>query len=447
MRKISQIFIGNVLEGPLTDYASFPNTERPHWQKYDLLYTNRILLYGGDNKMLVTPVAINNDFIKQTCELAGWKNVMNVFPESASQSICEDIVNDKVLSKKIISAIKENPKTEIIPYLNSPQFYKLITCLKEKKLKFSTPETTDPKNKFIEEYYHSKRGFRHLWEQAVDKKLPIKITPGFICENKEEAAMAAHWFRNRKIDFVIKCNRGVQGIGVHMIDYKNSNYSDDDFEHDINKIFKNDYWDDSSIIVEEKIEVDKNKFGGSPSVEIRITKDGKVKEEYPCEQILAEDGKTFLGVGINPALHNSKHIRVAFKALKQIGKYLAKFGYRGYMDMDLVISKDDKVYAVESNLRRTGGTHINEIAKTILGPRYSRRYHLLATDLELNKRKKFNFEKINKLMADVLFDPVNKKGVIFVNADMLEVDNLFVLVVGRSFGEITEVINKLKKLI
>lgn len=442
MEKINKIFIGNVLESYYASYEKLPENEKIYWTTYDLADNSRSLFYDGDNKIVVTPQPINTKHFEYVKKLMGWKNVHNVYPSEYSNSICDDIIKKSDLRTLLVETIKNNPNVELIPYRQTKEFYALINYLKGLGLAFVLPETPEEENKFIEKYFHSKRGFRHLWEMVKDPKLPIEIPFGFITENKAEAMQASYWFSKRGKDFVVKFNRGVQGIGVVLVKSADLSGDYDIFCEQLGAKLKEDMWNDSCIVVEEKIDIDNSHLGGSPNVELHILKDGTVIREYSCEQVLDPDGKTFIGVGINKEINKNVHIETAYKAAELYAHKLSELGYRGYLDMDLVYSKAKKIYAVESNMRRTGGTHIHELSKSLLGEDYSENYYVFSYEIKLEKTYKTTYEKVLADLKSLMFDEVNKTGVIIVNADLVPFNILPLVVIGKSRDEMQNLVAK-----
>ena len=219
---IKTIYISNILEGYYKGYTALKSKkERNFWTQFDIYDSNRALLYGNDNKVIITSSPIHPRHFKHLNELMGWKNVRNIFPNESTHSISDDCIQDAYLYKELVTLIKSNPGVALIPYRLTPQFQKCIHYLKTKKLHFETPETIPEEKQFILNYFNTKRGFRHLWlVSQADNPPYVRIPDGFITQDKDEALDAAWWFRQREESFVIKYNSGVQGIGVEMIDVK-----------------------------------------------------------------------------------------------------------------------------------------------------------------------------------------------------------------------------------
>jgi hypothetical protein len=191
-------------------------------------------------------------------------------------------------------------------------------------------------------------------------------------------------------------------------------------------------WDEPIIIVEKAIVANEKAKSISPSLEIYIDPKGKVSGSYACDQILASDKRTYRGIYIYPELITDPSIIKAFNAGVHFGKKLAEYGYRGIFDIDLIRSKHNEIYAVEANLRRNGGTHLHELCLALLGDQYGTHYYTLIEDVVLKKNHRLTYEKCQSLFAGSLYTHKKHSGIIFSNPDMLKVNILALVVVGKS---------------
>ncbi|MFH1392530.1 MAG: hypothetical protein ABIG90_02520 [bacterium] len=126
----------------------------------------------------------------------------------------------------------------------------------------------------------------------------------------------------------------------------------------ISKEFSNDsIWDDGLIIVEEYIIAEKGISSGCPSLELFLSEKGP-KITYLCDQVVTEEGN-FLGVAMGKDALGKKVKNKINRASMLIGKRFWELGYRGFFDIDFVLSKENGTpYIIETNMRRTGGTHM-----------------------------------------------------------------------------------------
>jgi len=442
---IKTIYISNILEGYYQGYAALKSKrERDYWTQFDTYDSNRALLYGNDNKVVLTSSPIHPHYFRYMNELMGWKNVHTICPARPTYSISEDSIHDVYLKKEIVKIIKNNPGVAIIPYRLTPQFQKCIHYLRTLQLHFETPETIPEEKQFILNYFNTKRGFRHLWLVShADNPPYVQIPEGFITQNKFEALDAAWWFAQRKESFVIKYNSGVQGIGVEIIDYKSLPHEKVAFIKYMKNVLQDTMWDEPVIIVEKCIPPNIKAASISPSIEIYINPQGKVSGSYACDQILASDKRTYRGIYIYPELITDPSIIKTFDAGIIFGKKLAEYGYRGIFDIDLIRGQRNEIYAVEANLRRNGGTHLHELCLSLLGKGYGSNYHTMIEDIPLNKKHGLTYEKCQKLFSSHLYSHKKHSGIIFSNPDILKVNLLAVVVIAKTKNEI----KKLRKTI
>jgi len=436
------IYISNVLESFYRSYDQLPPDEKKGWFEYDFLEANRALLYGADDKVVVTSYPINPEHQKYVCGIMDWQNVLNLYPEKPTPSISQDL-GEGQLGVELIKIIQENPGIELVQYRSTGDFHNLVAKLRRKGLRFNTPELISDKDEFIVNYYNTKRGFRHLWSGVLGlKREGINIPEGFITGNVEEALDAAWWFRSHNRSFVVKYNRGVQGMGIVLNRYMEFSENKQQFLEQLKLKLSESIWAEPAVVVEELIEPDPQNLGGSPNVEFMIKADGKVEFSYPCEQIL-EDGKKFIGVYIHPELIKRPQMLSAREAGERFGEALSRQGYRGCFDVDMVIDKQGQAYAVEANLRRTGGTHAHEAALALLGKDYWQKHHVYILDLKL--KEPLDYAKFKELTFDLWLKQKGSEGLFLANPDLMTVKVLVPIIIANSSEKVRQLETELKK--
>lgn len=226
----------------------------------------------------------------------------------------------------------------------------------------------------------------------VFKNKNIKLPLGFICKDINEANQIGQWFLNTQRSCVLKSNFGESGWGLKIL-------KNDQAGHVKRKIGvdKDSIWNDTSIIVEEYIQPDVKASGGSPSIEVYVGEDGP-KITYICGQTVDNLG-SFGGVSLGKDILDKKTTIKLRRLGIIVGREYWKMGYMGYFDIDAVVAKDTKeIYLIETNTRRTGGTHVYDIAKKLFGTRWEQKNFLISND-------RFCYGK--KIMApNVIFDKI-----------------------------------------
>ncbi len=371
---------------------------------------HRSLFWEKDDKVVITPFAIPPAFIDQNCHIMDFKNVKNLFPRKIdSISLSDAILKDKYLLQTIIQFIKNNPGINLSPYAVTPDFLKLLEVFRKGKMIFRTNEVPLAYSRWIVSYLDSKVGFREEVLKLRNKK--INIPEGFVCEKKEEAKKAAIWFYMHNRSCIIKANHGESGWG--LIPLKKKNFiSVSSLEKEIeNNLFNDSIWKNEFIVVEEFIEPNLKIGGGSPSAELLLTDKGP-RLTYICGQIVGEGGN-FLGVIMGKKLMGDQINAKLTYSSYAIGEKYWKLGYRGFFDIDFVISRNGEPYATETNARRTGGTHIFDIARRVFGSNWDRDAYLFSQDSFKYAGKNLPTGILIEKMKQILFPVQNRqKGVI-----------------------------------
>ncbi|MCU0822649.1 MAG: hypothetical protein MUC95_09305, partial [Spirochaetes bacterium] len=191
--KLDSIVISNIAEAYHRIYRKKPE-EFEERIRYDFLESERALFYAQDNKAVITSSSVESQFIDDIKKILNFSKIINLYPINPTYKLCHDIIQDKNLYQRVEDIIRDNPGIDLIPYYATEEFFDLVAFLKQKDLKFTTPETVLTKNRFIRDHYNCKVGFRKLWEKVSDEHSFVKIPQGFIVDDLSEAIDASWWF-------------------------------------------------------------------------------------------------------------------------------------------------------------------------------------------------------------------------------------------------------------
>jgi len=370
----------------------------------------RGFFWDGDNKVIVTPYPIDPTFLKINSDILGYKNIKNIYPKKIKVSLCEALFKDKDVFDNLVKIIKTNPNIAITTYAITDEFLFLISNLKKLNLKFKISELPKQNSLWTVKYLDSKSGFRETIGKIQAKDNKIKLPQGFICKDINEANQVGQWFLGSNKSCVLKSNFGESGWGLKIL--RNNQIGPIERKTD-----KDSIWSDTLVIAEEYISANKSVAGGSPSVEIFVDENGP-EVTYVCGQIVDRLG-SFGGVSLGKDILSNK----ITKELKRLGEVVGteywKMGYRGYFDLDTVVAgSSNDIYLIETNARRTGGTHVYDIAKRLLGPKWEQKGFLISNDQFCYGKKiksvKVIFDKLNNLLYPM---GSHKSGVIVTIVD------------------------------
>lgn len=369
----------------------------------DHAYCDRFVCSDQDLRILVTPLPLDPDFFQNTNRLLKFKQVINLFPQQVDVSLCLAILQDKALRLKLIKLIRANPGIKIISYAATDQFFKLINFFKKQNLNFQTPEAPSFAKRWLAGFVDSKAGFRQTWGQ-LNQKLP-QLPQGAICYCMDELIGWALELYHQHQGIVLKINRGLAGEGIEIINQ--SGLNDRSLTQLIRQRTTQAYWQNDIAVIEKYIKPNLQLAGGSPSVEFQIF-NGQTRYLYSCGMRINSQG-VFMGMEIGKNAVPRFMARTLEKAGRRFVKHLASLGYQGFFDIDWVYGLDKKLYPIEANLRRTGGTHTFELAKRLLGDNFEKNYYLISQNkLHAPALKSQTYAQVKAKLQPILY-PLNQK--------------------------------------
>jgi hypothetical protein len=422
------IIIENISDNYARDYSYCSMEYQKYWETYDDHYGNRDLFYAGDNKVIISLVPMDPLYIKNTCELLGWTNILNIFPEKKSLSLTTDIITDVDLNLKVIKILRENPGISIIPLRQSKEFYALITRLKEMDLIFQVPEKLPNEVEFFRDYYDSKIGFRMLaYETLSLYSVPVQIPEGYIATSIDEIVREVEYLCLKGKDFVIKGNIGSQGNAVLIFNKQAAPYEKEDYIDFIRNQCEPLFSDNSSFIVEELIKTKEPKLYNFPSLNCYIKDTGEVEFLYVGYQFFKEDTNAYIGSYFCPKIKNDIAIKKAKKFILKFGTVIASYGYSGCVNIDVVRAIDDRVFAIEVNIRRGGAAYFYGVMHELYGENYCNAAHSLCIELRPQNPIKTDYAAVLKDFEDLIYTKEKNTGVILVSPDLIK-EGMFTMV-------------------
>jgi len=444
---IKNIYLANLSELLYSTYSN--NKNRNKIQKIIQSDGDRTLFYGSNNKLIVTSSKLDRNLVNDTLLLFKYKNITCLSPKTPSYSLSQDLFKDKKLKNGILKWLEKFSGTvNLIPYGSTAEFYQLIAWLKKKlpKLIINSSESPDRGNLFVRDYLDSKAGFRAVWDSSVNQG-DIHAPLGFTCLNWKEVLQAVEYFYQQKKDFLLKLNYGVAGWGIEKFLTKQLLNHRELTAAIEKRCVDESVWRQGAIIVEQYIQADVNNLGGSPSIEYKITnKNGKSNLEYKyfCQQVLTDQGN-FLGILIRNSLAKNKLFPKIKRSTEKFGRKIMAMGYVGTFDVDFIIGENDQSYALESNTRRTGGTHIWELANYLLKKKLNE-YLIFSNDAFSIKKPVESYSQLKVLLKDLFWGEfAPKEGLIVTGTSMLKFNKFGYLILTKSentLRKINGLINK-----
>lgn len=353
------VLIANTMEAfAVILHQSLQGGEGKKRLQQELALSQRAYFWRGDRKAVITPVQIPEPLVDAGQQQLGFESVVNVSPTSFSLELSRVLKEEKHSYKELCELIQTNPGVVLSPYAVTEDFLALVDRLRADGLEFKTPEVPERSCRWLGKYLDSKCGFREAISQAVCRIPEMRFPLGFRCENLSRSIEAIEWFLGRGESCLLKVDVGESGWGLQKF-VADPSGSTGARKMVLKMSGEDSIWSHPPFLVEQYISPDRDCGGGSPSVEAYVDENG-VELLYTCGQLLSSQGE-FRGIVLGPQLlpqDVSTHLE---RTTQEIGEIFWSLGYRGFFDVDFVVSGDGLVFAVETNTRRTGGTHVFDI--------------------------------------------------------------------------------------
>ncbi len=414
-----------------------------------LLSDRDLLSFAGkDNIRMILPQSIEPLFWEYNTKLFGKKNADVWVPKQNTGQICKDILADEKLLEKICAFAHTSKKLTVISYSTSYQFLELVKKLREMGIIVSTPQAPEEPDSWTVNFYGSKSGIRQLAQQSVAKEPDFKMSYGMVSSEMIDTAKIAAKMYVKEKGVVLKINKGHSGAGMFIWREGDLPATFAECEQAILAHLKKDgYWDKFSIVVEELVNINSSLGGGCPNVEFKILKTGEVKLLYFCGMRVTKDG-VFKGVEIHKDVLPEKVATQMIDTGFYIGEQYATQGYRGYYDVDFVAAKNGEIYVTESNVRRTGGTHVYHVAKELFGEDFMHETFTLSNNMyQITDTSLKTFDGLLQRLVPVLFDKKTEEGVIVGSANLLARHQFGYVVFGKNKQRALKIEEEMERLL
>lgn len=430
------LYIGNVSEDIWSFILTMADAKvRKHEIDENALFSDREMLSfaGKDHVRMILPRPINKDFSEYCREVFGKKDIEVWVPAKHTGQTCLDTLADAKLLSKIQKFAKTTKKLQVISYSSSYQFLDLVQKLREMGISVVTPQSPEEPDVWTVNFYGSKSGVRQLAQQSGSQEPDFKMSYGIVSSGVTDTAKIAAKMYVKQGGVVLKINKGHSGAGMYI--WREGDLPDTFSECQkaiLDHLRKDLYWEKFPIVVEELVNINYALGGGSPSAEFKVLKNGEVKFLYYCGMRVTKDG-VFKGVKIHKDVLPEKIVAQLTDTGFYIGEQYAAQGYRGYFDVDFVAAKNGQLLVTESNVRRTGGTHVYHLAQALFGPDFMYKTYTLSNNLhQLPNGSIKDFKQLKKKLEPVLFQKNTKEGVVIASVNLLAHHQIGYVVFGKN---------------
>ncbi len=386
-----------------------------------------------DHLFFICPQGVSPEFLDYFQSLFGIKHITIITMTHHTGSLCDDILNDETIMKKLIEIANSTRRLTVTSYATTPEFLHLMRELRNRGLTIYAPESPEEEDGWTVNFYGSKSGIRQLAQQSQNVEPDFKMAEGLICVGIEDAAKIAAKRYVKENGVVIKTNKGHAGMGVLL--FRPGDLPQDylSCEQMILRVLEKEaYWSKFPIIVEDFIQIQTSIGGGCPNVEFKILKNGRVEFLYYCGMRMTADG-IFKGVEIHNEVVSDRIAAQMVDTGFFVGERYAAAGYRGYYDLDFVAGRNGQLFVTESNVRTTGGTFVYTTALKLFGKDFMYITNVLSNNsYDISHLGHQTFSQIQEKLRPILFNKSTQEGVLTVSENLLRMDKLAYIIFGKT---------------
>jgi hypothetical protein len=445
------VYIFNMSEDVWPFIKAFSDEEAKHKEieeNADLGDRDLFSFCGEDNMIFILPRPVREQFLNYYTTLFGKKNFRILVPNHHSGVICSDIENDPQLLQELIKAANGQKRLTLKSYTTSQPFLDLVRLLREKGLTIFTPDAPDEEDAWTVNFYGSKSGIRQLSQQSRATEPDLIMPDGIVVSGIIDASRIAANKYIREHGVVIKTNKGHSGAGVLLL-----REGDLPTEYTacqkkvLSLLRKDEYWKLFPIIIESLISVNQSIGGGCPNVEYRILKNGHVEFLFSGGMRVTKDG-VFKGMEINNEVISDQFVARMVDTGFYIAEQYRSNGYVGYFDVDFVAAKNGQLYVTESNVRRTGGTHVHAVAETLFGKDFMYLTYILSNNnYDLPGDTIYSFNQIQQMLQPILFQKKTREGIVLISESLLSYKRLAYIIFARNKKRAYEIESSMEMLL
>ncbi|MCC6804003.1 MAG: hypothetical protein IT319_14065 [Anaerolineae bacterium] len=390
---------------------------------------DRAIVWAGDPKLVFTSLPIPH--AEHLYQQAGFAGTEYLAPQRPTSWLSLDILREPALLNRLIEYAGEQRALQLIPYAATDEFLQLVEALEaEHGLTVILPESPRRDGLWLRDYIDSKIGFRILasrWLPDADTLLP----EGLACQTLDDAAHAARWFLSNGRACLVKSDIGENGIGNVVIHPDQFDSVEAIAAHLRASPYLNEHW----LTVEELIAAE---HPLSPSLEVYVPPEGDPQITYVSDQLFQGFGD-FCGVLVSRELTTAPWYAPLAESGLVLARHLQAMGYVGHFDLDCVVNDDRRLYLLEINPRRTGGTHVHEFAVHVFGADYLSRVALLSNDT-LSSGSISDFDELLSVIGDFQY-PMDgeNRGVFLIVTSALEAHEFGAIIAGADTAEVVEI--------
>lgn len=401
------IILSNVLEGYLPFVRTLDEPSRRTWELACARTSSLAVSWCGDHKLVVTPQALDPDFVADVSRIIGAVHVECVTPAQQGESLSHAVMNDPIVLHTIREYLCRGATLRAWSW--TPEMCalrdRLVTDVVD--IQFESPQGSA---KWCAAYLDSKTGFRDSAVRSAATQLMLNPPFGWICCDLEAAIKTVHSWNGRGLGAVVKADRGAGGVGTVILPPTTPGHRIAALLTVAARFCRP--LAVGPLVVEELVRCE-----GQPATSVSVFAMTDVRGEtavHGHSRFATSDGGRYLGAIVGRGAMNSQ-IRARLDEIARVaGRMAADLGYVGHFGVDALVGDGGEIRCIEFNARRTLATHLYDVGVKLAGPVWQKVIALASADrVEVGTQFK-SYGQVRAQLADSWYPIAGSRRGVFV---------------------------------
>lgn len=339
--------IGNIAEfNESTRREVFSPPERESWLRASDELTDMAAFWGGSNKVMLVPPTVDRGWLEHVCERMAW-TIEVVEPARVSGLVVQDALIDSATLKRLAELLGGG--AALAPWGMTANVLRLNAALQALgvETEFLAPA---PRDLWSVRYLDGKLALMDLATWLPDLRVPA----GYTAVNFEHCLGLVGMMVRARTGFVVKSNVGVGGFGTFIGAAEGELGDEERALRALHEAIDGEpMFREGPLLVQEYVH--------SAEATLRPTYDGFVHGPDDVRDVgvggMLVDGTSYRGVVVGEVPLPGEALVEAKRIGRAVGRVAGALGFRGWYDVDYVLSDSGTMIATEVNARRTSPAH------------------------------------------------------------------------------------------
>lgn len=369
----ASVILSNVMESYRPFVRQLDPQSRRGWEAACARTSSLALLWSGDRKLVVTPHAMDPDFVGDVLRVTGFRDVSCVAPAAGEGDLCAAVARDPSALEIIRGRLCAGATLRAWEWTPESRGLRDLLGAGGEAFACEVPPGT---SRWAAAYLDSKSGFRDATVRDPSCRQAFDSPFGWICSDLDTAALAAASWADRGLGAVVKADGGAGGIGTVVVPPGPARRRMPAVLGVAARACPP--LSRGPLVVEEFV----GRGGRSPrpvSVFATAVPSGATVLHGQAAFAVTAGGR-YLGAVVGRGSMDDR-VRDRLHAIAEAAGRLAnRLGYLGPFGVDALVEDGGRVRTIEFNARRTLVTHLHDVGAVFGGAEWQRGLALASAD-------------------------------------------------------------------